>query len=222
MKTAVLNLLFLLSTLNSVMSAQTADAFGMQLIGTEEQSPYTIVFSKEESEGRIDTFDVSKNGMTAVKLHTQNINVYDDVNFSYSIKPSYTHCNSTVQWDRETLVIYTAVTDQHWDYQYFAIKVYGYEDYEVYTLEDTEENLRLWENLPFYTEELQKDNRYYYISEGNLLYQENGKEASFYIADGSYFHPAILTAPVVVPLCIYAFVNRKKLFHIDGQNQKSE
>lgn len=196
------------------------DLFSMTLVDDQKQFPYTIEFSKEESEGRIRTFDVSESGQVATQLHTWKVNVYDDVRFSYSIYPHYSHCTPTVKWNGDVLVIYVEIPDAYWNNEYFAIKVYGFEDFEVYSIPETKENERLWDSLSFDTKELEINGNHYFMSEGNLLYTENGSEGTLYIADSGYFHPAILSLPIVLPLCIYVFVKRKELFESDAATKR--
>lgn len=190
----------------------------MNLIEDTKQFPYSVTFTREESKGIIHTFDVSEKGQVATQLHTREINVYDDVRFSYSIHPSYSHCSSTVKWEEDSLTIYTAIPDTHWEYKYFAVKVYGFENFEIYSIPETEENKQFWDTLSFDTKELEINGNHYFMSAGNLLYTENDSESTFYIADNGYFNPAILSLPFVLPCCIYAFVKRKELFE---KNQKN-
>lgn len=195
------------------------DCFSMTLVDNQKQFPYSIEFTKEESEGIIRTFDVSEHGQIATSLHTQDINIYDDIKYSYSIRPSYTHCQSTVKWDGDILVIYVSIAAFPQNDKEFAIKVYGFEDFEVYSIPETKENERLWDTLSFDTKELEMNGNHYFMSEGNLLYTENGSEGTLYIADNGYFNPAILTLPIVIPLCIYAFVKRKELFEGNSKDK---
>ncbi len=159
---------------------------------------FTLEFSCEESHGRIRNFDASPQAQVATELNGWDINVYDDVRFSYSINPSWSHCQAVLDWEGETLLIYLNTG--------FAVKIYGYEDYAVYQLPDTKETKEFFNSLRDDTKPLDVGNKHYFMKDGNLLYTENGSAYSFYIADNAEFHLApwllLIVVLVMIPITI--------------------
>ncbi len=184
--------------------------FVSSIINEPTSYPFQIDFIKEEQHNIIDTFDVSEQGDIATCLEDYSINVYNQFGgFKYSIRPNYTHCTATIAWEENILMIYVKLSGIP-DSKYYIVEVQDFEKYQVYTIAATDENMKLWNELPFHVKDLYMNGNHYYMSDGSLVYNVDGQEGTFYIADNSFFDPMLLLAPIVIPLCVFCFINRKK------------
>lgn len=165
-----------------------------------EDVPFSISFSRTEWHGRIWHFDVSDDYTTATTLHTHNVNVYEDVQYAYSIHPTYQHVSPRLHWEGETLYILL------YDY---AIEVQAYEEYAVYQYADPEQAKAYLRDIPNVSE-LDVGNRHYFKEKGNLLFTENGGPGTFYVADEQTTTLGeLLLSLLIIPLAIYIYVRRK-------------
>ncbi len=163
-----------------------------------EDVPFTLEFSHTECHGRIRTFAASEGAQVATELDGWEINVYNDVQFAYSIRPSWQHCSAYLDWEGETLLICTSSG--------YAVEVCGYEDFAVYRLEETPEQSKYLQTLRHDTTPLDIGNRQYFMEDGNLLFTENGSEGAFYIADNAELRPELflflLVLVILIPVTI--------------------
>ncbi len=163
-----------------------------------EDAPFSLEFSSNECHGRIRIFDVSEQGQIAAELDGWEINVYDDVRYNYSIRPTWQHCSVSLDWEGETLLICTSSG--------YAVEVYGYEDFAVYQMEDTPEYADYLRSLRHDVSPLDVGNKHYFMQDGNLLYSENGSEGTFYIADNAELRPELflflIALLIMIPVAI--------------------
>ena len=174
-----------------------------------EDAPFALEFSDNECHGRIRIFDASEQGQIATELDGWEINVYDDVRYDYSIRPAWSHCSVSLDWEGETLLIYTSSG--------YAVEVYDYEEYAVYQMEDTPEYAEYLRSLRHDASPLDVENKHYFMQDGNLLYSENGSEGTFYIADNAELRPELflflLALLIMIPVAIQKFRAGEWHFH---------
>ena len=173
---------------------KTAEVCGFEMTEcaeTEEVSK--LRFNSDPANGIIEHFAVSEEGMTAIGYHNYVIDVYDtDMEFLYSIKPSYTRSSYFLIWENEQLCIFVDSTTK-----YLCCIVSGNGEYTEYDISDTGENRHRYLDMKGKTYSFDKYGRNYYV-EDNRLIREDSRTLEEKKAGRLYFDPALLLLPGVL------------------------
>lgn len=196
---------------NSILFSEASSLYEMDtdflMSPVDEKSvEFEIEFSRKEMTGYIQTFDVSNNGYVAVGFNDKKINIYDDnLNYLYSIIPSYTHCSYSIKWSNNKLHIYVKS-----DLLFNCIVVNEYDDVDYFKIVDSESNRHLFNNLNCNVDYVERDSYIYYIDNNQLERQSKTSSNVERVTNNRYFDKVLLLLPIVIPICIYAWKNRSK------------
>lgn len=172
----------------------------------EESIEFEMKFTRKEIKGYIQTFDVSDSGYVAVGFNDKEINIYDDnLNFLYSIEPSYTHCSYSIKWLNNSLYVYIKS-----DILFNCIVINGYNNVDYFKIADSESNCHLFNNLDCNVDYLEDDNYIYSINNSQLERLSKTTSSVEKITNNFYFDKTLLLLPIVIPVCIYVWKNKNK------------
>lgn len=174
---------------------------------SEDSVRYDLDFYTNEKTGFIEAIAVSENEAVAVGFNKYEINVYDsDLNFKYSVVPSYSHCSYALQWQGDDLCIFVKS-----NLYFICIIVKDNGNAEIYEIADTEKNRSLYNDLNKHLKEAETQHYSYYLEGYQLVRQDKLTSCVENVTDNRYFDKTLLLLPIVLPICIYAFIHRKEI-----------
>lgn len=147
-------------------------------------------------------FTVNSNGYIAVGFNDYCINIYDNnLNFKYRLKPSYSHCTYSLEWNNDILNIYVQSNTLS-----NCISFYDGNVKEVYFIEDTANNRRMWKRIDNNkTNEIVTDEYKYYIKDFKLFRSNKETTTNEIIVDIKH-NGLILFIVILIWLIIFTFI----------------
>lgn len=138
---------------------------GLKMVECEKkQLWFTISYDRKPTKALMHNFAVSENGTIAISYNNYAVDIYNkDLEFQYSIKPTFSHCTAAMIWQGEQLFIFSCS-----NLDINCIIISGYENESAFNIENSKEN-----NSRFFELEAKTRGKYLTTEKKNYYIEDN-------------------------------------------------